>query len=123
VLEGVFDVIYAQSVAAGEDSDNVEAQGVEVWLVVSEVLLGEAAESLLFTRGYGFEGVAEAGRAAELHFDEDEGVFVANDQVYLSAACSVVALYEAIAPPGQVAQREVLAPRPGGMSCQLPTPA
>ena len=122
MLESVFDVIYAQSVAAGEDSDHVEAQGVEVWLVEGEVLLGEAAEGLLFTRRYGFEGVAEAGRAAELHFDEDEGVFVANDQVDLSAACSVVALYEAIAPPGQVAQREVLPPRSGGLSLVSPPP-
>jgi len=108
-------VVNAKSVSAGEDSDHVEAQGVVVWLVVGEVLLGEAAEGLLFTLGYGFEGVAEAGRAAELHFYEDEGVFVAYDQVDLSAARPVIAFDEPVAAPSQIAQRDIFPPRPGGL--------
>jgi hypothetical protein len=102
-LESVLYVIYAQFASAGEDSDHVETQGVEVWLVVGEVLLGEAAEDLLFTRGYGFEGVSEAGRTAEFHFYEDERVIVADDQVDLTAASPVVARDEPVAAPGQIA--------------------
>ena len=91
--------------------------------MVGEVSFGEAAEGALFTWGYGFERVAEAGRAAQFHFYEDQGVFVADDQVDLATARPVVALDEPVATPGQVAQREVLAPRPGRLFCQSPTPA
>ena len=58
-LKSVLYVIYAQAVAAGEDSDNVESQGVEVRFSVGEVVFCQAAEGVLFVWGYGFERVAE----------------------------------------------------------------
>jgi hypothetical protein len=122
-LEGVLYVIYARPVVAGQDSDHVEAQGFEVWLVDGEVLFCEGAKGPLFTWGYGFQGVAEARSAAEFHFYEDEDPFFTDDQVDLPAASPVVALDQPVAAPGQVAQRKVLPPRPGSLLCQIPTPA
>ncbi len=122
-LECVLYVLYARSCVGGEDADYVEAQGVEVWLVVGEVLFREGADGCLLAGRYGFERVAEAHRAAELHLYEDEGFFIADDEVYFSAALSVVAFYERIAASVEVAQREVFAPRAGRPACQSPTPA
>jgi hypothetical protein len=107
----------------GEDAYHVEAQGLEVWLVVCEVLFREGADGCLLAGRYGFERVTEARRAAELHLYEDETIFVADDEVYFATAFPVVAFDERIAAPGEVAQREILAPRPGRLACQAPTPA
>ena len=93
----------AQSVAAGEDSDDVEAQGVEVRIAVRQVLHGEGANSCLLPWGYGFEWVAESGCAAQFHFHEDEDPFVADNEVDFASARPEVALDEAVASPGQVA--------------------
>jgi len=71
-------VLYARSVAAGEYSDHVEAQGIDAWLVFSQVLSCEGADGRLLSGGYGFERVSEGGRAAELYFHEDENVLVAD---------------------------------------------
>jgi hypothetical protein len=70
----------------------------------------------------GFERVAEASRTTQLNLDEDEGFFFADDQVDLPAARPVVALDEPVAAPGQLAQREVLPPRSGGLSLVSPPP-
>ena len=73
--------------------------------------------------GDGFQRVTEAGTAPQLHFDEDEDAFLAQDQVYLPVARPVVTFDELVAAPGQVPQREVLTPRSGGFFFQSPTPA
>jgi hypothetical protein len=122
-LEGVLYMLYACSCVGGEDTDHVEAQGVEVWLVVGDVLFREGAYGSLLTGRYRFERVTEARRAAELHLYEDEAFVVADDEVYFAAALPVVAFDEPVAAPGEVAQREVLAPRAGRLACQSPTPA
>ena len=116
-------MFYARASLVGEDAYHVEAQDVEVWLVVGEVLFCEGADGCLLARRYGFERVAEARRAAELHLNEDEDLFVADDKVYFAAALPVVAFDEFIAAPEEVAQRKVLAPRPGSLAIQSPTPA
>ena len=77
----------------------------------------------MFARGNGFQRVTEAGPAPQFHFHEDENAFLAQDQVDLSVARPVVAFDEFVAAPGQVPQREVLAPRSGGPLFQSPTPA
>ena len=122
-LERVFYVVYMGSRAGGEDTYYVETQGLEVGLVLGEVLFGEGADGGLLAGRYGFERIAEAFRAAELHLHKDEDVFVADDEVYFAATLPVVALEEPVAAAEEVAQREVLAPRPGRLVCQSPTPA
>ena len=91
--------------------------------MVGEVLLGEGAEDLLFAGGDGFQRVAEACPTPQFHFHEDEDVILVQDQVDLPVARPVVAFDECVAAPGQVPQREVLAPRSGGPRFQSPTPA
>jgi hypothetical protein len=120
VLERVLDVTDAKPVLSDEDADLVESQGVEMWVAVGEVLHGELAEGGLFAGRDGFEWVAVGGPTARFDFDEYEGVFIADDQVDLPAPRPVVALDEVVAAPGQVAQREVLTPRPGGPTAQAP---
>ena len=110
-------------VLAREYPHDVESQGVEVRVPVGKVLLGEGTEGLLFAGGDGFQRVAEAGSAPQFHFDEDEDVVLAQDQVDLSVARPVVAFDELIVAPGQIAEREVLTPRSGGFIFQSPTPA
>ena len=114
---------YANLVVADEDSDHVEAQDVEIWGAVGEVLYGEGAKSSLFAEGYRFERVAEAGSAAQFYLDEDDGVVFAYDQVDLPVTRPVVAFDESVAAAGQVTQREVLTPRTRGLFCQSLTPA
>ena len=122
-LECVLYVFYARSCVGSEDAYHVEAYDVEVRLVVGEVLFRERADGCLLAGRYGFERVTEARRAAELHLYEDEAIFVADDEVYFAAALPIVAFDEPIAAPGEVAQRKVLAPCPGRLACQSPTPA
>ncbi len=123
VLERVFHVANAQALPSGENADNVEAEGVEVGVALGEVLYGERAKGGLLARCHGFQRISEAGPAPQLDLDEDEGVFRADYQVDLPAARPVVALDQPVAAPGQVAQREVLTPRSGGLLPQAPTPA
>jgi hypothetical protein len=47
LLECVLYVAYANLVGAGEDADCVEAQGVEGWVAVGDVVCGEGADSTL----------------------------------------------------------------------------
>jgi hypothetical protein len=109
--------------SAEEYPDHVEAQGIEEgWSPIDEVLSGQGADGGLFAGGDGFEWMPEAGSPAQFHFDEDEGVPVAQDQVQLSVTGPVVALEEVVSPLRQVAQRELFAPRAGAMFAQEPTP-
>ncbi len=57
------------------------------------------------------------------HFDEDDGVPLAEEQVQLPVAGPVAALDEDVAAPRKVAQRELCAPRARGPVAQGPTPA
>jgi hypothetical protein len=67
-------VVYAKLVLACEYPHDVESQRVELRITVGEVLFGEGAEHLLLAGGDGFQRVAEACTASQLHFHEDEGV-------------------------------------------------
>ena len=122
-LEGVLDVTHAGRALAKEDSYDVEPQGIEGWLSIEEVVFGEGADLSLFTRGDGLQRVSEAGSAAQLHLDEDEGRAASDYEVELPVAGAVVALHQGVASPGQIAQRELLAPGAGGSILQAPTPA
>ena len=73
-LEGILDVGYLGSSTADEDADHVEAQGLEFGGSLGQVLLGHEADGLLLAGGYGLQGGAVGGSAAELHLDEDEDV-------------------------------------------------
>src|ERR671912_363263 len=55
--------------------------------------------------------------------NQDEYVVLEHYQVDLPAPGSVVALEEFVTVLDQIAQREVFAPRPGGLTLQSPTPA
>ena len=123
MLERVFYVANAHPVPAGENADHVEAYGIEVRFAVGEVSFGEMAQGRLFAWCHGLERVSESGPPAQFHLDEDEGAPIAKYQIDLPTARPVVALDEPVAAPGQVAKREVLAPRPGGCVTQAPTPA
>jgi hypothetical protein len=58
--------------SAQEYSDHVEAERIEMWLSVGEVVLGQGADGGLLAGGDGFEWMAEADSPAQLHFDKDE---------------------------------------------------
>ena len=121
--ERVLDVMYTDLGTVGEDPDHVEPQGVEAWFSGVEVVLGDGAQGVLLAGGDCLERVSEARRAPQLDFDEDERVVLAHYQVDLPATRPVVALDERVAVLDQVAQREVLTPRPGRSVLQPPTPA
>ena len=102
-LEGILHVVYAEVVLACEYPHDVELKRVELRVVVGEVLFGEGAESLLFAGGDGFQRVAEPGPAAKFYFYEDEDAVLAQDQIYLPIARPVVAFYELVAAPTEIA--------------------
>ena len=116
-------MVYTYIGSIGEDADHVEAQRVEARFPGVEVVLGDGAQGILLAGGDGLQRVPESGPAPQLHFDEDEGVILAYDQVDLPAPRPVVAFDELVTMPDQVAQREVLSPCPGGFVLQSPTPA
>jgi hypothetical protein len=108
---------------AGENAYDVEAHGIEDRFLIGQVLSSQGADGGLFAGGDGFEWMPEADSPAQLHFDEDESVPVAQDQVQLAEAGAVVALDELVALLRQVTQCELFAPRAGGTFAQGPTPA
>lgn len=110
-LEGILDVAHADLVPVGEYADDIESQGVEVRVIVGEVLLSETTQGGLFMGRDGFQRVTEADPASKFHFDEDEDFVLEEDQVDLPIARPVVALDKLVAAAGQVPQREVLTPR------------
>jgi hypothetical protein len=73
--------------------------------------------------GDGLEWVSEAGPAPQLHFDEDEGIVMADDQVDLPTTCPVIALDKRVTVPYQEAQGKILTPRAERFVLQSPTPA
>jgi hypothetical protein len=123
-LEGVLYVDDPGCAFVDEYPDHVETQGVEAWSPIEEVSLGQGADGGLFAGGDGFEWMPEAGSATQFHFDKDEGIAVAQDQVQLPVTGPVVALDEDVPPPRQVAQGEIFAPRAGATFAQgVTTPA
>ena len=122
-LESILHVVNAESVLACEYSHDVETDGGEVRVPVGQVLFGEGAEGGLFVWGNRFQRVSEARTAPKLHFHEDEDCIFAKDQVDLPEASPVVAFDELVAAPGEITEREVLAPGSGGLLFQSPTPA
>jgi len=115
--------MHADTGSIGEDSDHVESQGVEPRFSGVEVVLGDRAQGLLLAGSDSFEWVSEAGPAPQLHFDEDESIVLANDQVDLPTTCPVVALDKRVTVPYQVAQGKSLTPCAGRFVLQPPTPA
>lgn len=121
--ESVRDVRYLRFVAP-EYPDHVEADFLEVWLSLGEVLFGDEAEFVLFEDRHGFDGLAEGNATAEFHLAEDEGSSVVEDQIYLPVAGLEVALDEGVAEASEVAKRDPLpALSVGAAAFQLPTPA
>jgi hypothetical protein len=111
------------SALSHEDAHHVETHRVEGRLLLGQEAFGEAPYYRLLARGDGVERVSIARSAAQLHLDENEDVCVAQDQVQLPEARTVVALDELVASLRQVTQREVFAPGAGGLSAQGSTPA
>jgi hypothetical protein len=108
---------------ADEYPDDVKAHGIEVRLLLGEVLYCEGANGGLLAGGDRVERATEAGPPAQLHLCENESVPVAQDQVQLAEAGAVVALDELVALLRQVAKSELFAPRAGGTIAQGLTPA
>ncbi len=83
---------------AGEDDfDDIEAEGG--FRIAEEVQPRECAarDEALLTAVDGGGGTAEAGGGAGLHFDEDEGVAVAADEIDLSPVfCAEVAVEDLV---------------------------
>lgn len=104
-------------------ADNVEAHRVEVRRSHGEVPFGKCAYSGLLAGGDGLERVPEGHSSAKFHFNEDKCILVAQDQIQLPVAGSVVTFDECVPPPRQVVQRELLAPRAGASVAQGATPA
>jgi hypothetical protein len=111
VLESILHVVQAEFVVVRKYPDDVESQSIEIRVPLGQVLLGDGAEGGLFVRGNGFQRVAETCTAPQFDFNEDEGVFLAHDQVDLPVASPVVAFDERVAAPGEVTERKVLTPR------------
>lgn len=53
-----------------------------------------ADESLLFGRRDAFQRTAETGVLPETHFDEDQCILIAHDEVDLTARCAEVAFQQ-----------------------------
>ena len=87
----------ARSALADEYADDVEAHGIEVRLLLGQVSLCERADGGLLASGDGVERATEAGPPAQLHLGKDDGIAVAQYQVYLPAPRPVVALDERVA--------------------------
>ena len=113
----------ARCALADEYADDVEAHGIEVWLLLGQVSFCERADGGLLASGDRVEGATEARPPAQLHLGKDDSIAVAQYQVYLAEAGAVVALDELVALPGEVTQRELLAPGAGGAFVQVRTPA
>lgn len=113
----------ARFAAGREDSDHVEACVFECGRSLRQVLPGEGAYGGLLARGDGFEGVSVARSPAKFDFHEDESRSLAEDKIQLPVAGPVVALDQLVSTVGQVAQREVLAPRAARTFAQVLTPA
>ena len=105
----------------GEDTDHVEAHGLEVWLCGVEVVFGYGAQGILLAGGDGFQWVSEAGPTPQLDFHKDEYVVLEHYQVNLPAPGPVVTLQECVTVLDQVAQGESSCP--WGFVFQSPTPA
>jgi hypothetical protein len=108
---------------ACEYPDDVEAHGVEVRLLLGQVLFCEGAYGGLLAGGDRLEWATEIGSPAQLDLCENQSVPVAQDQVQLAEAGAVVALEELVALLREVTQRELLAPRACGTFAQGRTPA
>jgi hypothetical protein len=113
----------ARSALADEYADDVEAHGIEVWLLLGQVSFCERADGGLLASGDRIERATEARPPAQLHLGKDDSIAVAQYQVYLAEAGAVVAFDELVALLGEVTQRELLAPRAGGTFVQRRTPA
>ena len=70
--ESILDVVHADFGPVGEDTDHVEAQGVELWFSGAEVVFGYGADGVLLAVGDGFQWIAVAGPSPEFDFDKDE---------------------------------------------------
>lgn len=75
-----------------QNAYHVESGLLEEGDVLGYILLGEKAYGLLLARSHGFRGIAKRGAAAQLDFDEDQTVSVAQDQVYFPVTGTVVTL-------------------------------
>ena len=113
----------ARCALADEYADDVEAHGIEVHFRPGQVVFCEAADGGLFSGGDGVERATEARPPAQLNLGKDDSIAVAQYQVYLAEAGAIIALDELVALPGEVTQRELLAPRAGGTFAQGRTPA
>ena len=123
-LESVLYMDDAGCAFADEYADHVEAYSVEAWLPIEEVSLGQGADGGLFAGGDGLEWMPEARSPTQLHFDEDEGIFVAQDQVQLAVTGAVVPFDEFVSLACKEAKRELFAPRAGeAFTTQETTPA
>jgi hypothetical protein len=116
-------VLHADLGAVGQDSDHVEAQGVEMWVFGVQVVFGYGAQGLLLARGDSLKRVSEAGTAPQLDFHEHECVVFAYYKVDLPSPGPVVALDGRVTVLDQVAQGEVFTPCSQGFVFQAPTPA
>ena len=113
----------ARCALADEYADDVEAHGIEVRLLFGQVSFCERADGGLLASGDRVERATEARSPAQFHLGKDDSIAVSQNQVYLAEAGAVVALDELVALPGEVTQRELLAPRAGGAFAQGRTPA
>ncbi len=106
-----------------QDAYHVEAEGIEIECLVGQVLFCHKADCPLFAWRYRFEGGSVGGAAAEFYLDDDEGVYVAEDQVEFTTAGAVVALHDLVPFADEVAAGDLLAEVAGGPVVQAPTPA
>ena len=65
-------MIYADLGPLGEDTDHVEAHGLEVWLCGVEAGVRLRSAGYFACGGDGFQWVSEAGPAPQLDFHKDE---------------------------------------------------
>lgn len=110
------------STARLEYAYHVEASLLEV-RVLGQVSFGEGPDDRLLARGYGLQRVAEPRSPAQLHLDEHEGLSGAQDQVYLPVPGPMVPLDEDVTFCDEMFEGEPLAPIPGPLPAQTPTPA
>ncbi len=74
-------------------------------------------------RGNGLQRVSEAGSAAQLHLDEDEGRTASDDEIELHEAGAVVLALRYLTRQGYTLVERIFTPGAGGPVPQSPTPA
>lgn len=106
----------AEGAGAGMDRDDVEAHGVTVEPMPSDVVLGRRHDTTPFVDVDALEGVDQPSRRPRPHLDENDRAPAQGNKVDLTTPAGVVALYD-----GEFAATQILLGGPLAGQSEFPT--